>query len=254
MADHRAKAALYDTLAEAAKALANGRRAELIDVLAQGERSVEDLADEIDQSVANTSQHLQRLLRSGLLQSRRDGTRICYSLSSPIVFTLWQTMRQAAEQHVAGLQQLAGDYLGDRSKLRTMTRDELRKRLRDGDVVVLDVRPEPEYTAGHIRGAITIPIQELKSRLGEIPSNADIVAYCRGPYCVYADEAVRLMSRKGLAAARLEDGFPEWASAGLPVANARVESSAQSQPAVRRNGGESRSRSRSSAVANAATT
>ena len=221
MADHRSKAALYDKLAEAAKALANGRRAELIDVLAQGERSVDELADEIDQTVANTSQHLQRLLRSGLLHSRRDGTRIYYSLASPIVLTLWQTIRQATEQHVAGLQQLAEDYLGDRGKLRTMTRDQLSSRLRDGDVVVLDVRPEPEYAAGHIEGAMTIPIQELKSRLGEIPRDADIVAYCRGPYCVYADEAVRLLGREGLAAARLEDGFPEWTTAGLPVANAR---------------------------------
>ncbi len=218
VAGHHAKAALYDTLAESAKALASGRRAELIDVLAQGERSVDELADEIDQSVANTSQHLQRLLRSGLVQSRRDGARIYFSLAGPVVSTLWQTMRQAAEQHVAGLQQLADDYLGDRSKLRTMTRNQLRKRLRDGDVVVLDVRPEPEYAAGHIRGAISIPVRELRSRLREIPGDSDIAAYCRGPYCVYADEAVRLLTRRGLAAARLEDGFPEWATAGLPTA------------------------------------
>ena len=217
MTNHRSKAALYDTLAEAAKALANGRRAELVDVLAQGERSVDELADEIGQTVANTSQHLQRLLRSGLVQSRRDGTRIYYSLSGPIVLTLWRTMRQAAEEHAAGLQSLADDYLGDRSKLRTITRDQLRDRLRDGDVVVLDVRPEPEYAAGHIRGAISIPVQDLRSRLGEIPDGADIVAYCRGPYCVYADDAVRLLSQTGLTAARLEDGLPEWATAGLPM-------------------------------------
>ena len=217
MADHAAKASLYDALAESAKALANGRRAELVDVLVQGERSVEELAAEISQTVANTSQHLQRLLRSGLVESRRDGTRIYYSLSSPVVLTLWRTMRQAAEEHVAGLQELASDYLGDRSKLRTITRDALRSRLRDGDVVVLDVRPEPEYTAGHIRGAITIPISDLKSRLGEIPDGAEVVAYCRGPYCVYADDAVRLMTRNGLDAARLEDGFPEWAAARLPI-------------------------------------
>lgn len=217
MADHAAKASLYDALAESAKALANGRRAELIDVLVQGERSVEELAGEISQTVANTSQHLQRLLRSGLVESRRDGTRIYYSLSSPVVLTLWRTMRQAAEEHVAGLQELASDYLGDRSKLRTITRDALRVRLRDGDVVVLDVRPEPEYTAGHIRGAITIPISDLKSRLGEIPDGAEVVAYCRGPYCVYADDAVRLMTRNGLNAARLEDGFPEWVAARLPI-------------------------------------
>ena len=217
MTNHAAKASLYDALAESAKALANGRRAELVDVLAQGERSVEELADEIGQTVANTSQHLQRLLRSGLVETRRDGTYIYYSLSSPVVHTLWRIMRQTAEEHVAGLQQLANDYLGDRSKLRTITRDALRARLRDGDVVVLDVRPEPEYAAGHVRGAITIPISELKSRLGEIPEGAEIVAYCRGPYCVYADDAVRFMTRNGLDAARLEDGFPEWVAARLPI-------------------------------------
>src|SRR5680860_1192041 len=217
MADHAAKASLYDALAESAKALSNGRRAELVDVLAQGERSVEQLADQIDQSVANTSQHLQRLLSSGLVQSRRDGTRIYYSLASPVVLTLWRTMRQAAQEHVAGLEQLAADYLGDRSQLRTITRDDLRRRLREGDVVVLDVRPEPEYAAGHIRGAITIPIGDLKSRLGEIPDGAEVVAYCRGPYCVYADDAVRLIIRAGVDAARLEDGFPEWVAADLPV-------------------------------------
>jgi len=220
MADHAAKAALYDALAESAKALANGRRAELVDVLAQGERSVEELAAEIDQTVANTSQHLQRLLRSGLVESRREGTRIYYSLSSAVVGDLWRTMRRAAEEHVAGLEQLAADYLGDRSKLRTITRDDLRVRLRDGDVVVLDVRPEAEYAAGHIRGAISIPITDLKSRLGEIPGGADVVAYCRGPYCVYADEAVRVLNRKGMTAARLEDGFPEWTVDRLPVERA----------------------------------
>jgi rhodanese-related sulfurtransferase/DNA-binding MarR family transcriptional regulator len=219
MAGREAKASLYDALAESAKALANGRRAELVDVLAQGERSVEELADEIDQTVANTSQHLQRLLRSGLVESRRDGTRIYYSLSGPLVADLWRTMRRAAQEHVAGLEQLAADYLGDRSQLRTITRDDLRERLRDGDVVVLDVRPEAEYAAGHVRGAISIPIRDLRSRLGDIPDGAEVVAYCRGPYCVYADEAVRLLSKKGVTAVRLEDGFPEWADARLPVAH-----------------------------------
>jgi rhodanese-related sulfurtransferase/predicted transcriptional regulator len=218
MSNHAAKAALYDALAESAKALANGRRAELVDVLAQGERSVEELAEEIDQTVANTSQHLQRLLRSGLVEARREGTRIYYSLSSPVVADLWRTMRQAAQEHVAGLEQLAADYLGDRSKLRTITRDDLRTRLRDGDVVVVDVRPEAEFAAGHIRGAVSIPIADLRARLGDIPDGAEVVAYCRGPYCVYADEAVRVLAKKGVAAARLEDGFPEWAAARLPVA------------------------------------
>jgi len=217
MAGHEAKAALYDALAESAKALANGRRAEIVDVLSQGERSVDELAEEIHQSVANTSQHLQRLLRSGLVESRRERTRIYYSLASPAVGELWRAMRRAAEQHVAGLEQLATDYLGDRRRLDTITRDELRVRIRDGDVVVLDVRPEPEFAAGHIRGARSIPIRDLRARLGEISEGADVVAYCRGPYCVYADEAVRLLTRKGVAAARLEDGFPEWAEARLPT-------------------------------------
>ena len=223
MADHEAKAALYDALAESAKALANGRRAELVDVLTQGERSVEELAAEIDQTVANTSQHLQRLLRSGLVESRREGTRIYYSLTSPVVGELWRTMRRAAQEHVSGLERLAADYLGDRSKLRTMTRDDLRARLRDGDVVVLDVRPAVEYAAGHIRGAVSIPITDLKSRLGDIPDGADVVAYCRGPYCVYADDAVRVLAKVGVVAARLEDGFPEWVEAGLPVVRKEPE-------------------------------
>ena len=232
MADTGAKAALYDALAESAKALANGRRAELVDVLSQGERSVEALAEEIDQSLANTSQHLQRLLRSGLVRSRREGTRIYYSLSSPLVGELWRAMRRAAEEHVAGLDQLAADYLGDRSKLRTITRDDLRTRLRDGDVVVLDVRPQVEYAAGHIRGAISIPIHDLRSRLGEIPDGAEVVAYCRGPYCVYADDAVRLLGKKGMVAARLEDGFPEWSAAHLPVARPSAATAAPTTPAA----------------------
>lgn len=217
MADHEAKALLFDALAQVAKALANGRRAELVDVLAQGERPVEELANEIGQSVANTSQHLQRLLRSGLVSTRRDGTRVYYSLSSPVVHVLWRAMRQSAEEHVAGLQQLVSDYVGDRSALRTLSRDALQSRLRDGNVVVLDVRPEPEYAAGHIRGAIGIPLKDLQSRLGEIPKDTEVVAYCRGPYCAYADDAVRLLTGKGVKAARLEDGFPEWSGARLPV-------------------------------------
>ncbi|MGH3359838.1 MAG: ArsR/SmtB family transcription factor [Nocardioidaceae bacterium] len=217
MSDRAAKAALYDSLAEAAKAMSSGRRAELIDVLAQGERSVEDLAEEIGQTVANTSQHLQRLLRSGLVKSRREGTRIHYSLSSPVVFTLWRTMREAAEAHVDELDDLARAYLGDRDQLGTITRDQLRKRIREGDVVVLDVRPTAEYDAGHIRGALSIPVGDIKSRLKEIPDGTDVVAYCRGPFCVYADDAVRLLSKNGRSAVRLEDGYPEWAADRLPV-------------------------------------
>ena len=217
MASHEAKAALYDSLAEAAKAMSSGRRAELVDVLAQGERSVEELAGEIDQSVANTSHHLQRLLHAGLVKSRRDGTHIYYSLSTPAVFALWRALRETAEAHVDELDTLARAYLGDRSRLGTITRDQLRRRLRDGDVVVVDVRPRAEYAAGHIRGAISVPVSELKTRLADIPDGTQVVAYCRGPFCVYADDAVRLLSRRGRSAVRLEDGYPEWAADRLPV-------------------------------------
>jgi rhodanese-related sulfurtransferase/predicted transcriptional regulator len=214
MPDHTAKAALYDALAEAAKALANGRRAELVDVLAQGERSVEELAQEIDQSLANTSQHLQRLLRAGLVRSRREGNRVHYALAGPSVAELWRGLRQVSAEHVAAMETLAEAYLGNRSDLRTMTREELIGRL--DDVVVVDVRPRAEYAAGHIPGAVSIPHTELQERLSELPEGTDVVAYCRGPYCVYADDAVRVLDKHGVSAHRLEDGFPEWAANHLP--------------------------------------
>ena len=222
MGDRAAKDALYDGLAGVAKALGNGRRAEIIDLLAQGERSVEEVAGELGQSVANTSQHLQHLLRSGLVRTRRAGNRIYYSLASRRVGELWAAVRDVGADHVAELDQLAAAYLGDRSTLTTVTRGQLAKRLRDGDVVVLDVRPEPEYHAGHITGAISLPVRELTRRLRDVPKDRDVVAYCRGPYCVYADDAVRALRRRGYRAARLQDGFPEWASEGLPVATAGI--------------------------------
>lgn len=217
MGDRAAKDALYDGLAAVAKALGNGRRAEIIDVLAQGERSVEELAGEIGQSVANTSHHLQLLLRGGLVSTRREGTRIHYSLASPRVGELWAAVRDVASTQVAELDQLASAYLGDRSTLDTITRDELADRFRDGDVVVLDVRPETEFHAGHIAGAVSLPVKEIARRLRTIPKDKQVVAYCRGPYCVYADDTVRTLRRRGYQAARLDDGYPEWARAGLPV-------------------------------------
>ncbi len=219
MSDRRAKDALYDGLASVAKAVGSGRRAEIIDLLAQGERSVDEIAAEIGQSVANTSQHLQHLLRAGLVGTRREGTRIFYSLAGPRVADLWLALREVAAEHVAELDRLAEAYLGDRGELETMSRDELRRRLRRGDVLVLDVRPEVEFRAGHIPGAQSLPISDLRRRLRDVPKDTDVVAYCRGPYCVYADDAVRLLRRGGRTAARLEDGFPEWARAGLPVAD-----------------------------------
>jgi rhodanese-related sulfurtransferase len=217
MADRIAKDALFDGLVAAAKALASGRRAEIVDVLAQGERSVEEIAGEIGQSVANTSQHLQLLLRAGLLRARRDGTRIYYALATDRVAQLWALMRDVAAERVAEIDRLAMAYLGDRAQLELISRAELKRRLGRRGVVVLDVRPRPEYEAGHIAGAVSVPIDELARRLRELPADADIVAYCRGPFCVYADDAVRTLTRRGLRAARLEDGFPEWARDHLPV-------------------------------------
>ena len=219
MADRHAKDALFDAFAEMAKALASGRRAEIVDVLAQGERSVEELASEISQSVANTSHHLRALARAGLVTTRRDGNRIIYALASERVAELWSALRDAAADHVAGLDRLAAAYLGKRDGVEVVDRGELAARLRRGEVIVLDVRPGSEYEAGHIPGARSVPVTELRRHLRVLPKHAEVVAYCRGPYCVYADEAVRLLHKGGFHARRLEDGFPEWKRAGLPVAS-----------------------------------
>jgi rhodanese-related sulfurtransferase/DNA-binding transcriptional ArsR family regulator len=217
VAGRAAKTALFDGLVTAAKALASGRRAEIVDVLAQGERSVEDLSTQIDQSIANTSQHLQQLLRAGLVRSHREGNRVYYALASPRIAELWAVLRDvAAEQH-ADIARLASAYLGDRSRLQTITRAELKRMLNQDDVIVLDVRPAEEYEAGHVAGALSAPIDTLGQRVRELPANAEIVAYCRGPYCVYADDAVRALRRRGRSAVRLEDGYPEWFRAGYPV-------------------------------------
>jgi rhodanese-related sulfurtransferase len=216
--DRAAKDALYDAFAEAAKALASGRRAEIADLLSQGERPVEAIATEIGQSVANTSHHLRAMARAGLVSTRREGTRIVYRLASARVAVLWAALRDVAAEHVAGLERLAAAYLGDREGIEVVGRDELAARLKRGQVVVLDVRPAEEFTAGHIAGARPAPIGELRRHLRALPKDTEVVAYCRGPYCVYADEAVRELTRRGFRARRLIDGFPEWQRAGLPVA------------------------------------
>jgi rhodanese-related sulfurtransferase len=208
---------LFDAFAEVAKALASGRRAEIVDVLAQGERSVEQIAAEIDQSVANTSHHLRAMARAGVLRTRREGTRIVYMLASERVGAAWAAMRDVAAEHVAGINELADAYVGDRSGLEPVSRRELEARLKAGDIVVLDVRPSVEFEAGHIPGARSVPVAELR-RLRSLAKDTEIVAYCRGPYCAYADEAVRQLRRRGFAAKRLEDGYPDWKRAGLPVA------------------------------------
>ena len=220
MASGEAKAALFDALASVAQALGSGRRAEIVDVLAQGERSVDQVAGEIGQSLANTSHHLRVLARSGLVRSRRDGARVVYRLASDRVADLWAAVRDVAAHHVAEVSVLAGEYLGDRNGIEQVSADELAERVTRGQVVVLDVRPQAEYDAGHIPGAVSTPIETFEEQTPKLPRRADVIAYCRGPYCVYADDAVRLLQARGVQARRLDVGFPEWRRAGLPVEGA----------------------------------
>ncbi len=215
--DRSAKAALFDAFAEVAKALSSGRRAEIVDLLDQGERSVEEISGEIGQSVANTSHHLRAMARAGILTTRREGTRIFYRLASDRVAEAWAALRDVAAEHVAGIERLAEAYMGDRGGIETVGRAELSARIRRGEATLLDVRPVEEYRSGHIAGARSAPISELRQHLRALPDDVEVVAYCRGPYCVYADEAVRELTRMGFRARRLTDGYPEWKRAGLPV-------------------------------------
>ena len=218
MANDEAKVALFDALASVPAALGSGRRAEIVDLLAQSERSVEELAGETGQSVAATSHHLRLLAKAGLARSRRQGRRVFYRLASERVAELWAAVRDVAARHVAEVTVLAGEYMGDRDAVEQLTAAELEERLTRGKVVLLDVRPEVEYRAGHIAGARSAPLEQLTSIVSALPKRADVVAYCRGPYCVYADEAVRLLRARGLRARRLDVGFPEWRRAGRAVA------------------------------------
>jgi DNA-binding transcriptional ArsR family regulator len=220
VANYEAKLALFDAFASVPAALGSGRRAEIVDLLAQGERSVEELASETGQSVASTSHHLRLLAKAGLARSRREGRRVFYRLASERVAELWAAVRDVAVQHVAEVTVLANEYMGDRGAVEQLTAVELEERLARGKVVVLDVRPETEYRAGHIAGARSAPLERLPSIVSALSKRADVVAYCRGPYCVYADEAVRLLRARGLRARRLDVGFPEWRRAGRAVATA----------------------------------
>jgi rhodanese-related sulfurtransferase/DNA-binding HxlR family transcriptional regulator len=220
MASRNAKSALFDGFASVAQAVGNGRRAEIVDVLAQGERSVDELAREIEQSVANTSHHLQQLAKAGLVRSRREGTRIYYRLASERVVDLWAAVRDVAEHHLAEVHVLAHEYLGERDEVERLSLEELEERLARGQVVVLDVRPEREFQAGHIPGAVSAPLSRLEQVALSLPKRKEVVAYCRGPYCIYADDAVRFLRKHGLKARRLRVGLPEWRRAGLPIETA----------------------------------
>lgn len=208
---------LYGELAAIGRALANPHRLELLDLLGQGERSVEALAREADLSLANASAHLQVLRRARLVEADKRGLYVVYRLSSPGVYELWRTLRDLGATQLAEVDRLVETYLTDRQALDAVSKESLARRLAEDAVVVLDVRPVVEYEQGHVAGALSIPIDELERRLSELPSDQEIVAYCRGPYCVFADEAVKLLQQCGFLARRLTEGFPEWRAAGLPV-------------------------------------
>jgi rhodanese-related sulfurtransferase/DNA-binding MarR family transcriptional regulator len=208
------KQKLFEQFARVGHALGSAPRLVMLDVLAQGERSVEQLAEAAGLPVANASQHLQVLRRAGLVATRREGARVHYRPAGEDVVSLWLSLADVASARLGDVERAARDYLGD--EVEAIGRAELAERLRGGEVVVIDVRPRVEFTAGHIQGARSVPLDELEARLAEIPDDAEVVAYCRGPYCVYAHEAVRHLRAAGRRARRLEDGWPEWRLAGLP--------------------------------------
>ena len=211
------KQALFVQFASVAKALAHEHRLELIEHLGQGERSVERLAELSGLSIANASQHLQQLRRAGLVASRRDGKHVLYRLADDAVVTLLAALRSIAERTVGEVEKVVAGYFRKRDEMEPVSRKELVRRLKDGSVTVLDVRPEDEFALGHLPGAINIPLKELEKRLAELPKRREVVAYCRGPYCVLSFEAVAALRQRGFKVRRLEDGLPEWRAAGLPI-------------------------------------
>jgi rhodanese-related sulfurtransferase/DNA-binding transcriptional ArsR family regulator len=218
MSSQGPKQALFAQFAAVAKTLGHAHRLELLEQLAQGERSVEVLAQRTGLSVANASQHLQQLRRAGIAASRRDGKFVYYRLADDAVLDLLAALRRIAERNVAEVERLVRSYFNDRDALEPVSRKELLQRSRAGAVTVLDVRPEDEFALGHLPGAVNIPLRALAARLSELDPALEIVAYCRGPYCVLSYEAVAALRAHGFKASRLEDGLPEWRAAGLPIA------------------------------------
>ena len=211
------KDAVFAQFAQIAAGFASPKRIELVDLLAQGERNVETLAAEAGLTVANTSRHLQVLKGANLVLTRRDGLQIFYRLADPLVLGGYRALQELAQTRLAEVGRLVRDYFSSTDGLEPVEKEDLLRRARRRDVVVLDVRPRQEYAAGHIAGALSVPLAELERRLARLPRTKRIVAYCRGPYCVLAAEAVRLLRRRGLDAVRLKEGYPEWRDAGLPV-------------------------------------
>ncbi len=226
MSHREFKARLYAQFARVGKALASPQRLELIDLLAQGERTVEDLAREAEISIANASQHLRLLRQAHLVDNRKDGLYVYYRLADPSVLALWRSLRTVSETQLAEIDRLVETYMHHPEHLESISREDLYRRLVEGDALLLDVRPALEYRQGHIAGARSIPLDELEQHLRELDPGREIVAYCRGPYCLFADEAVALLRAQGLRAHRYAEGFPEWAAAGLPVAKGEAASAA----------------------------
>jgi rhodanese-related sulfurtransferase/DNA-binding MarR family transcriptional regulator len=211
------KRSLYQSVARVAQALASGNRLQLLEYLAQGERSVEQLATLADLTVANTSQHLQALRQAGLVTARKDGLRVYYAVAGDDVVALYSALQRVAENRVAEVERLVRTWVARRDELEPVPATELLARAKKGLVTVLDVRPAEEFAAGHLPGAINVPLDQLEGRLAKLPRRKEVVAYCRGPYCLMSFEAVAKLRRRGLKARRLQDGFPEWRAAGLPV-------------------------------------
>jgi rhodanese-related sulfurtransferase/DNA-binding HxlR family transcriptional regulator len=220
MATDRRKSALYEAIAVMGKAFASATRLELLDLLAQGPRTVEQLARASGQSTANTSQHLQALHAAGMVTRRREGTRVRYAIAGDGALRLWLALRDSSVAQLAEVERAARDYLGE--DVEAIGREELVARLARGDVVLVDVRPEEEFAAGHIDGARSMPLDELEQRLAELPADREVVAYCRGPFCAYAHEAVRRLEAAGRSARRLDGGWPEWRLADKPSKRTRA--------------------------------
>jgi rhodanese-related sulfurtransferase/DNA-binding transcriptional ArsR family regulator len=211
------KQQLYLQFAEMAKALGHAHRLEILELLAQGERSVESLAERAGLMIGNASQHLRLMRQAGLLVSRREGKRILYRLSDPAVLDLTAALHRLGERNLGEVKSVLAGYFNQRDSMEPVSRKELSRRLRDGLVTVLDVRPPDEFAAGHLPNAVNIPLRDLTRRVGKLPKKQEVVAYCRGPYCVLAFEAVAMLRNRGFEARRLEDGYPQWEAAGLPV-------------------------------------